>query len=134
MNQGNATWVVTQNDLASELAEPGEAFPEVFATSRMIAMMELAASRAMKNQLGPGELSVGVRVNVEHTAPTPVGAKVKAEARFLAKEGKLYAFEVHASDEAGEIGRGTHHRAIVQTSRLLAGAQRRRSPTRDPGT
>ena len=27
-----------------------------------------------------------------------------------------------------------HHRAIVQTSRLLAGAQRRRSPSMDSGT
>ena len=134
MNPGNASWVVTQKDLASELAEPGEAFPEVFSTSRMIAMMELAASRVLQSQLGPGELSVGVRVNVEHTAPTPVGVRVKAEARFLRKEGKLYAFEVQAWDEAGEIGRGTHHRAIVQTSRLLAGAQRRRSPSMDSGT
>lgn len=125
---GSASWVVSQRDLASEIAEPGEAFPEVFATSRMIALMELAASRAMRNQLGPGELSVGVKVNVEHTAPTPVGATVRADARFVGKEGKLYAFEVVASDDAGEIGRGTHHRAVIQTSRLLSGAEKRRSP------
>jgi len=124
---GSASWIVSQRDLASEIAEPGESFPEVFATSRMIALMELAASRAMRNQLGPGELSVGVRVNIEHIAATPVGERVRAQARFLGKEGKLYAFEVAASDEAGEIGRGTHHRAVVQTSRLLAGAQKRRS-------
>src|SRR5258708_882827 len=49
---GSASWVVSQTDLASELAEPGEAFPEVFATSRMIALMELAASRA-KNPPAP---------------------------------------------------------------------------------
>lgn len=124
---GSASWLVSQSDLASELAEPGESFPEVFATSRMIALMELAASRAIKDQLGPGELSVGVKVNVEHTAATPAGERVRAEARFVGKEGKLYAFEVVASDEAGEIGRGTHHRAVVQTSRLVAGAQKRRS-------
>jgi predicted thioesterase len=124
---GSASWVVSQTDLASELAEPGEAFPEVFATSRMIALMELAASRAMRNQLGPDELSVGVKVNVEHSAATPFGVTVRAEASFVGKEGMLYAFEVVASDEAGEIGRGTHHRAVVQTSRLLATAQKRRS-------
>ena len=108
---GSASWVVSQTDLASELAEPGEAFPQVFATSRMIALMELAALRAMRNQ---------------RTA-TPFGATVRAQARFVGKEGELYAFEVVASDEAGEIGRGTHHRAVVQTSRLLASAQKRRS-------
>jgi predicted thioesterase len=48
-----------------------------------------------------------------------------ARPRFVGLEGKLYAFEVAAFDGGGEIGRGRHTRAIVETARLLAGAARR---------
>jgi predicted thioesterase len=41
-------------------------------------------------------------------------------------DGKLYVFEVVARDPGGEIGRGTHKRAIVATERLLSGAAKRR--------
>ena len=64
----------------------------------------------------------------------PVGARVKAEARFWRNEGKSYAFNVQVSDQVGEIGRGTHHRATVPSPRLLAGVQCRRPPSMDSGT
>jgi predicted thioesterase len=44
-------------------------------------------------------------------------------------EGKFYRFEVFAQDDAGEIGRGLHDRAIVRHARLLEGAERRRPKT-----
>jgi fluoroacetyl-CoA thioesterase len=122
-----ADFVVQAADTASALAiSPGDAFPAVFATSRMIALMELAAARLMKPDLKPGELSVGVSLDVRHTAPTPVGAKVRAVATYLGIEGKLHRFRVEAFDEAGAIGDGQHVRAIVATERLLAGAARRK--------
>lgn len=45
----------------------GDDFPDVLATSR--AFMELAAARGMKSALGPGQLSVGVGVDVRHSRP-----------------------------------------------------------------
>ena len=80
----------------------------------------------MKALLQAGELSVGVALNVRHTAATPVGCVVRAVATYLGPEGKLYRFKVEAFDEAGPIGQGEHTRAIVATERLLAGAERRR--------
>ena len=69
---GEASVRVGDADLASALTFAGDdVYPRVFATSRMIALMEIAASRAMNPHLDPGELSVGVAVDVEHTAPTP---------------------------------------------------------------
>ena len=79
----------------------------------------------MQPCLDPGQLSVGARLDVSHTAPTPVGGKVTAAAKFLGKEKKLYLFEVFARDEAGEVGCGTHARAIIDAARLEDGAQRR---------
>jgi fluoroacetyl-CoA thioesterase len=122
----SAQLTVATSDLASALnLEPADAFPPVFATSRMVALMELAAARVLRPHLGAGELSVGVSVDVMHTAATPPGATVTATARFLGREGKLFLFEVSATDDAGEIGRGTHKRAVVATERLIAGAARR---------
>ena len=44
---------------------------------------------------------------------------VRAEATVTAVEGKVITFELHAYDEAGEIGRGTHKRVIVASQKFL---------------
>jgi fluoroacetyl-CoA thioesterase len=98
----------------------------VFATSRMIALMEVAAARVLKPHQQDGQLSVGVSVDVIHTAATPLGGRVTATAKLTGREGKLFVFEVTAADDAGEVGRGTHKRAIISAERLLAGAAQRR--------
>ncbi len=122
----SAHFTVAPSDLASALnLEPEDAFPPVFATSRMVALMELAAARVLRPHLRPGELSVGVTLDVSHTAATPPGATVSATAKFIGREGKLFVFEVLALDDAGEIGRCKHKRAVVTTERLVAGAARR---------
>jgi fluoroacetyl-CoA thioesterase len=122
-----ATLVVAAYDTACNIALAREdSFPEVFATSRMIALMEVAAARAMRPLLGGGQLSVGVGLNVRHTAATPVGSRVRAVATYLRTEAKLMHFNVQAFDDAGLIGEGEHTRAIVDTARLLNGAEKRR--------
>jgi predicted thioesterase len=122
-----AALVVESRDTASNIGLTSEdSFPEVFATSRMIALMEVAAARAMRPLLGAGQHSVGVGLNVKHSAATPVGSRVRAEARWLRTEGRLMHFHVCAFDEAGPIGEGEHTRAIVETARLLSGAEKRR--------
>ena len=123
---GTATLIVGPQDLASSIASvTGDSFPPVFATARMIALMEVAASRVLVPLLGPGELSVGVTVDINHTAPTPLGAEVTATARYAGREGKLFLFEVSCADKGGEVGRGWHRRAIVSSERLQSGAARR---------
>ncbi len=127
---GRADWTVRTEDTAAAMAaEEGEAFPSVFATACMIGLMERAAAVLMRPLLREGELSVGASVDVTHEAPTPPGALVVAEARYVGRQGKLYLFEVEARDPGGIIGRGRHGRAIVETARLLAGAARRRGGT-----
>lgn len=56
------THTITAEDLASAVAlDPDDAFPRVYATARMIALMELAAARLMRPLLKEGEMSVGGR-------------------------------------------------------------------------
>ena len=118
--------VVSEKDTARAIALDAEDdFPAVYATSKMIAIMELAAARLMKPMLKEGELSVGVGVDIKHLAPTLVGGQITSLATFLGLEGKLYNFKVEVSDDAGIVGTGYHTRAIIETSRLLSGAKKR---------
>ena len=111
-------------DLASSLSS-SDAFPDVFATSRMIALMELVSARLMADELPPGALSAGVGVAIHHLAATPAGERVCVTSRYEGREGKLYRFHVEASDRGGLVGEGSHTRAVIDTDRLLAGAKAR---------
>ena len=121
-----AEFVAGDGDMASALSfSPEDSFPEVFATSRMIALMEWAAARLMKRIVQPQQLSVGVGVYIKHLAATPNNTRVSAVATFLGTEGKLYKFKVEAFDPAGKIGDGEHTRAIIDAERLVSAAQKR---------
>jgi fluoroacetyl-CoA thioesterase len=91
----------------------------------MVALMEVAAARVLQPFLAADEHSVGVLVDVEHTAATPEGVRVTATARYVGREGRHHLFEVSARDPGGEIGRGRHRRAVVSGERLTSGARRR---------
>jgi fluoroacetyl-CoA thioesterase len=121
-----AALVVGPEDSAKALSlSSQDVFPDVFATSRMIALMELASARVMRGLLTAGQLSVGVGVSVRHLAVTPVDVEVRAAATFLGMEGRLYRFKVQAFDPGGLIGEGEHTRAIVSEERLLERVRQR---------
>ncbi len=130
MNPGDSwkfRYVVKFEDTAAALNSiTGDSFPAVFATTRCIALLELAAGHLLKEIQKPGELSVGVIVDVKHTAATPVGAWIEAEATYRGAEGKLHVFDVVARDPGGEVMRGTHKRAIISEARHLEGADKRK--------
>jgi len=126
MSSWRFRYIVTEADTAAALNPiTGDSFPAVFATTKCIALLELAAGHLLKELQKPGELSVGVVVDVKHTAATPVGAWVEAEATYRGPEGKLHVFDVVARDPGGEVMRGTHKRAIISEARLLEGASKR---------
>ena len=91
----------------------------VYATPCMVALMEGAACEAIAEGLEEAETTVGIELNIKHLSATPVGLEVRAEAEVTAVEGKIITFEIHAYDEAGEIGSGTHKRAMVNAQRFL---------------
>ena len=125
----DASFVVQPSDTAKALSAQDD-FPDVFATSRMVALMEFAAARALKPLLQPGQMSVGVTLNIRHTAATPIGGNVRAVATYLGPDGKLFRFKVQAFDDAGPIGEGEHTRAIIDADRLVTGAARRKHDLR----
>lgn len=114
--KGTAYNEVEREDTAREVGS-GELL--VFATPCMVAMMEGAACAALEGCLPEGQTTVGVELNIQHLSATPVGMEVRAEAEIIALEGKKITFAVTAWDEAGEIGKGTHVRVLVDSQRFL---------------
>ncbi len=113
--KGTYEFTVANADLAGTI-EP--TLPKVLATAKMSLAMELAAIDALKAYLDPGEMSVGAVVSVSHTAATPEGWKVRAEAEVTACEGKRIDFVVRAFDEKEAIGNGTHSRAVLDRAKF----------------
>ena len=52
---------------------------DVLATPRMAALMEETAWKSVAEHLDTGMGTVGIKLNLEHLAPTPVGMKVWCE-------------------------------------------------------
>ena len=108
--------LVEREDTASEV---GSGSLLVYATPCMVALMEGAACEAIEEALSDSQTTVGIELNIQHLSATPVGLEVRAEAEVTAVEGKIITFAVTAYDEAGEIGKGTHKRAIVNSQKFL---------------
>ncbi|MGH9017348.1 MAG: thioesterase family protein [Acidimicrobiales bacterium] len=117
---GRASLTVTAQDTAVSL---GSGEVEVLATPRLISLCEQASVRAVAGALGPGETSVGVRVQFDHLAPISIGTEVTAEAVLEKVEGRRLAFTVTASDAAGLVGAGRVSRVVVEMKKFLAKAR-----------
>ena len=111
--------VFTEVERADTAAEVGSGSLLVYATPCMVALMEGAACEAIAPAIGEDQTTVGIELNIQHLSATPVGHEVRAEATVTAVEGKIITFELHAFDEAGEIGKGTHKRCIVNSQKFL---------------
>ncbi len=112
---GETDEIVTE---ASTAARYASGLVAAFATPAMVGLMEGAAFFATKDQLGPGQTSVGIEVNITHLAATPVGMRVRARAELTRVEGRRLFFNVEAWDEVEKIGEGTHTRMIVDEARF----------------
>jgi len=91
----------------------------VLATPWMIAFMERVARKFIAELLPEGYSSVGVRVDVQHLAPSPVGSRVTARAEVVSVEGSKVIFKVEARDEQELIGAGSHQRVVIDEARFL---------------
>lgn len=113
--KGTAGLVVGEEHTAPKV---GSGRVHVLATPVMINLIEAAALAAVEHLLPPGQQSLGTLLNVSHTAATPVGMRVTAEAELTGIEGRLLSFRVRAADAVETIGEGTHQRVVVTLARF----------------
>ena len=113
--KGTHSKIVAFEDLASRI---DASLAAVLSTPTMVSMMELAAMEAIKPFLEAGESSVGMSIEVSHTAATPPGHRARAEAEVTKVEGRRLEFAVRAFDEVEQIGSGTHRRAVIDAAKF----------------
>jgi len=117
---GSAKLIVTGDDTAIAL-HSGEV--AVLGTPRLIALVEEATLGALVDQLPKGQTTVGMRVQVDHLAPTNVGSAVAAEATLEKVEGRRLTFTVSVTDHCGLVAAGKVTRVVVETERFLEKAR-----------
>ena len=91
----------------------------VFGTPALLALVEEAAVTALRGALPDGLTSVGTHVELDHLAPSRVGAEVRAIATLTAVEGRALTFECEAYDGDTPIGHASHRRMVVDRERFL---------------
>ncbi|MBP5606599.1 MAG: thioesterase family protein [Ruminiclostridium sp.] len=114
--KGELTETVTEEKTAAAV---GSGDLRVYATPAMAALMEKTAMLSVADTLESGKTTVGTRLDIEHSSASPVGAQITCMSELIKAEGRRLVFVVTASDNAGEIGKGTHERFIVDAERFF---------------
>ena len=104
-------------------AAAGTSDVAMLATPSIILLAEQATWAALEGRLEEGTSAVEHRVEISHLAPTPVGAKVRAEAILEAVEGRRLVFRISVSDERGLVAAGRFTRVIVSKDRFMEKAE-----------
>jgi fluoroacetyl-CoA thioesterase len=128
--EGEVRFVVTEAKTVPALYPEAPGFvsmPAVFATGYMVGMVEWACIEAIAPHLEPGELSLGVHVDLSHSAATPVGMAVVARVRLEEMDGRRLTFAVEVDDERDRICEGRHQRFVIDRARFEAGVERKRA-------
>lgn len=109
--KGNGTVLANESNSARTM---GSGTLDVFATPALAALMEQTAWQSVAPYLAEGEGTVGIRLELSHDAPTPLGMTVTCESELTEIDGRRLVFEITARDEHDTvIGKGRHERFII---------------------
>jgi fluoroacetyl-CoA thioesterase len=116
------SFTVAPQDTAQAL---GSGDLPVLGTPRLLAWCEAASCAVLTPSLGPGQTSVGTRVQLEHVSASAVGATIEVGATLRYVDGRLVRFEVVArelrTDDADQVvGHGEVTRVLVDRERFLS--------------
>ncbi|HXV61974.1 MAG TPA: hotdog domain-containing protein [Vicinamibacteria bacterium] len=89
----------------------------LYSTPSMVRDIEYTALRLIQEHLDEGESSVGVHIEVDHLAATPLGQEVVVEVAVVAVEGRKISLEATVRDAVEEVGRGRHVRFVIDVAR-----------------
>jgi predicted thioesterase len=107
---GHEAVVVSESDLASFAGNVGV---DVLSTHRVVLLMEMAARNAVLGRIPEGKITLGTRIDIRHFAAAPPGARVRAEARLTAIEGRRLLFHVAAFDPFEKLAEGENEHILV---------------------
>ena len=113
--------------LFPEFAEGG-LMPDVLATGYMVGLFEFACIKAINPHIDwPRQQTVGIHVNLSHTAATPPGFTVTVQGRLEKIDGRKLSFALRAHDGKDTISKGTHERFIIDADAFKAAVREKQS-------
>ena len=96
-----------------------QVMPRVFATGYMVGLIEWACIQAVNPHIDwPDEQTVGIGINVNHTAATPPGLEIRAKVKLNEVDGKRLTFGIELDDGVDVISKGTHERFIINAEKF----------------
>ena len=126
--RGEQSVLVTAANTAKTM---GSGTLEVFATPALVALAEKTCWMSVADALGEGNGSVGTKLELEHTAPTPVGMTVTCESELVAVEGRKLTFKVALHDEKRPCRR-RHPRTFLSSTTPSSQPRRRQRRGKTP--
>ena len=105
------------------VAVTSENTAKTMGTPALVALAEKTCWMSVAAALDEGCGTVGTRLELEHSAPTPVGMTVTCESELTAVEGRKLVFKVSLHDEKGPVGGGVHERFIINNAKFAAKAE-----------
>ncbi len=107
--------------------EEAAVMPKVFATGYMVGLLEFACIKFINAHIDwPRQQTVGIHINVNHTAATPPGMTVTVKGRLEAVEGRKLSFSLELFDDKDQISSGTHDRFIIDAEKFNAAVENKR--------
>jgi fluoroacetyl-CoA thioesterase len=92
--------------------------PDVFGTPFLGGLFEGVSADLMAPHLEAGQTSVGISMNLKHTAATPLGMEVRAITEITDVTGRKITFKLEAFDEKEKIGEAVHERFIIDRAKF----------------
>ena len=113
--------------LFPEFPEGGR-MPEVLATGFLVGLLEFACIKFINPHIDwPRQQTVGIQVNLSHTAATPPGFRVTVKGRLEKVDGRKLTFVLDASDGVDSICQATHERFIIDADKFNAAVARKKA-------
>ncbi|MGW8209400.1 MAG: thioesterase family protein [Syntrophobacteria bacterium] len=98
-----------------------QAMPRVLATGFMVGLFEWACIQAINPHIDwPEEQTVGIHINLSHTAATPPGLTIAVKGKLEEVEGRKLSFSLVADDGVDKISEGTHDRFVIHAAKFNA--------------
>ena len=103
--------------------------PRVLATGYMVGLFEWACIQALNPHLDwPREQTVGIHVDLDHTAATPPGLVVTVKGTLTQVEGRKLTFNLSADDGVDRISQGHHVRFVIDAAKFNAKVEAKALP------
>lgn len=115
--QATRQFVVSEDDTA-EAVGSGDA--PVLATPRVLGLAEETSIAAIQDALADGQTSLGTYAEVEHDAPSAVGAEIEVQARLVERQDRHLTFDIEVRQEGEVVARVHHRRTLVDRDDFLA--------------